>query len=154
MRAPLVSLLIPTYEQEAFLPRALASLFAQSLTEWEAIVIDDGASSATQSALAPWIEDPRLLYLRHERNEGLGRALNAGLERARAPIIAYLPTDDVLYRDHLAQLRGTLDAHPDAVLAYASLRHHYNRSAEGAVPGGWLQLVQCAHRSGPTVLNQ
>jgi hypothetical protein len=149
MRTPAVSVLIPTYEQESFLPRALASLFAQSLEDWEAIVIDDGASGATRAALAPWLEDPRLLYLRHECNEGLGRALNAGLERARAPVVAYLPSDDLLYRDHLAQLCATLDAHSDAVLAYADLRHHYNRSADGAVAGAWLQLVQCAHRRGP-----
>jgi len=149
MPAPAVSVLMPSYEQEAFLPRALASLFAQSLGDWEAIVIDDGASPATQSALAPWREDPRLRVIRHERNEGLGRALNAGLDAAQAPLIAYLPSDDVLYREHLAQLVATLDAHPEAVLAYSHLRHHYNRSAEGAIPGSWLQLVQCAHRAGP-----
>lgn len=143
---PRVSVLIPTYEQDAFLPRALASLFAQSLAGWEAIVIDDGASDATREALAFWDEDPRLRIVRHERNEGLGRALNAGIERAQAPIVAYLPSDDVLYRDHLAQLCAALDAHPEAVLAYSGLRHHYNRSAEGPVPGSWLQLVQCAHR--------
>lgn len=149
MLIPAVSVLMPTYEQDAFLPRALASLFAQSLADWEAIVIDDGASPATQSALAPWRADPRLRLIRHERNEGLGRALNAGLDAARAPIIAYLPSDDVLYREHLAQLCATLATHPDVVLACSHLRHHYNRSAEGQIPGSWLQLVQCAHRAGP-----
>jgi hypothetical protein len=148
--APRVSVLMPSYEQEAFLPRALASLFAQSLADWEAIVIDDGSSDATHAALAPWRDDPRLLYLRHERNEGLGRALNAGLERAQAPLVAYLPSDDLFYRDHLVQLCAALDADPGAVLAYSGLRHHYNRSAEGAIPESWLQLVQCVHRRGPT----
>jgi hypothetical protein len=146
---PRVTVLIPSYEQDAFLPRALESLFAQSLADWEAIVIDDGASDATRAVLAPWLDDPRLRSIHHERNEGLGRALNAGLERARAPLVAYLPSDDVLYRDHLAQLCAMLDAHPEAVLAYSGLRHHYNRSAEGQIPGSWLQLVQCAHRASP-----
>jgi hypothetical protein len=146
---PRVSVLMPSYEQDAFLPRALASLFAQSLPDWEAIVIDDGSSGATRAALAPWRDDPRLHYLRHERNEGLGRALNAGLDRARAPLVAYLPSDDLFYRDHLAQLCAALDAAPDAILAYSGLRHHYNRSAAGPVPDSWLQLVQCLHQRGP-----
>lgn len=148
--APRVSVLMPTYEQDAFLPRALASLAAQSLVEWEAIVIDDGgaaaACAATRAALAPWRDDPRVQYLRNEGNEGLGRSLNIGLERARAPLIAYLPSDDVYYREHLASLCAMLDSQPGAVLACSGLRHHYNRSAPGQLPDSWLQLVQCVHR--------
>ena len=159
--APRVSVLMPSYEQAAFLPRALDSLLAQSMDDWEAIVIDDGSGSATCEALARWRDDPRasasrvpgsrvpdsrVYYLRNERNEGLGRSLNIGLEHARAPLIAYLPSDDVYYRHHLAQLCAALDGKPEAVLAYSGLRHHYNRSAAGPLPGGWLQLVQCLHR--------
>ncbi|MFC5462273.1 glycosyltransferase family 2 protein [Massilia niabensis] len=144
--APRVSVLMPTYEQAAFLPRALDSLAAQTLGDWEAIVIDDGAGAATRAALAPWRDDPRVHYLRNECNEGLGRSLNIGLERARAPLVAYLPSDDVYYREHLASLCAVLDSQPGAVLAYSGLRHHYNRSAPGQLPDSWLQLVQCLHR--------
>jgi glycosyltransferase involved in cell wall biosynthesis len=77
-QAPRMSVLMPTYEQAAFLPRALDSLLAQSLAEWEAIVIDDGSGAATREALAPWLRDPRVRYCRNERNEGLGRSLNMG----------------------------------------------------------------------------
>ncbi|MDB5791289.1 MAG: glycosyl transferase [Massilia sp.] len=144
--APRVSVLMPTYEQAAFLPRALESLAAQSLRDWEAIVIDDGSGAATREALDPWRDDPRVQYVRNERNEGLGRSLNIGLERAAAPLVAYLPSDDVYYRDHLARLCAALDSQPGAVLACSGLRHHYNRSAPGQLADGWLQLVQCLHR--------
>lgn len=163
---PRVSVLIPSYDQAAFLPRALGSLAVQSMSDWEAIVIDDGSGPATRDALSCWradlrqpgprvpdapmrglrVPDPRIHYLRNERNEGLGRALNIGLGHARAPLIAYLPSDDVYYRDHLASLCAVLDARPGAVLAYSGLRHHTNRSAPGQLPGSWLQLVQCLHR--------
>ncbi|WP_202033851.1 glycosyltransferase family A protein [Massilia sp. Dwa41.01b] len=143
---PRVSVLMPTYEQAAFLPRALDSLFAQTLADWEVIVIDDGSSPATRAALAPWRGDPRVRYVRHERNEGLGKSLNLGLEMARASMVAYLPSDDVHYRDHLAQLCAALDGDPGAILAYSGLRHSYNRHAAGQIPDSWLQLVQCLHR--------
>jgi hypothetical protein len=147
--APRVSVLMPTYEQAAFLPRALDSLLAQSLPDWEAIVVDDGSGPATRAALGAWRDEPRLRYVSNECNEGLGRTLNRALDLARAPLVAYLPSDDVYYRDHLAGLCAALDTQPGAVLAYAGLRHHYNREAPGQLPEGWLQLVQCLHRRTP-----
>jgi hypothetical protein len=147
--APRVSVLMPTFEQAHFIQRALGSLQAQSLTEWEVIVIDDGSADQTRQEVAPWLADPRIRYLRLERNAGLGKALNVGLEQAHAPLIAYLPSDDVYYRDHLQQLAGCIDQAPGAVLAFSGMRHHYNRSAPGQLPGSWLQLVQCMHRSSP-----
>lgn len=143
---PRVSVLLPTFEQGAFLPRALGSLLAQTLDDWEAIVIDDGSQDDTRDVLAPWLGDPHLRSLRFERNEGLGKALNAGLGLARADCIAYLPSDDLFYREHLAQLLAVLDGDEGALLAWAGMRHHYNRTADAPPPGAWLQLVQCMHR--------
>jgi hypothetical protein len=144
--APQVSVLMPTFEQSHFLPRALASLQAQTLDAWEAVIVDDGSRDATWRAAAPFLQDPRIRYLRLPHNEGLGRALNVALDRAAADLVAYLPSDDLMYPRHLATLAGTLDAAPQAMLAYAGVRHHYNRSAPGVIPGSRLQLVQCMHR--------
>jgi hypothetical protein len=143
---PRVSVVMPTFEQEAFIRRALDSLLAQSLTDWELLVVDDGSRDATPAAVAPYLRDQRVRYTRLAHNGGLGRAINTALDQARAPLVAYLPSDDVFYRDHLARLAQALDADPQAVLAYSGLRHHYNRSAQGQPPGSWLQLVQCMHR--------
>lgn len=145
---PRVSIVMPTFEQEAFIRRALDSLLGQSLVDWELLVVDDGSLDATPAAVAPYLRDERIRYTRLSRNGGLGRAINTALEQARAPLVAYLPSDDVFYRDHLAQLAQALDADPRAVLAFSGLRHHYNRSAQGQLPGSWLQLVQCMHRRG------
>jgi glycosyltransferase involved in cell wall biosynthesis len=146
---PLVSVVMPTFEQAAFLPRAIASLRDQSLADWELVVVDDGSRDATADALAPFLDDPRIRLFRLARNQGMGAALNAGLDAARATRIAYLPSDDVYYREHLASLAALLDAQPMAVAACSGVRHHYNRSAEGPVPGHGLQLVQVMHRAGP-----
>src|ERR1700740_1322063 len=94
--------------------RALASLGAQTLSDFELIRV--AAPSPAQ----------------------LGQALNAGMDRARAPLLAYLPATDLYYADHLKDLRDCLHASPAAVLAYSGLRH--------PDPGGALRLVQCMHR--------
>ena len=144
--APRVSVLMPTFEQAAFIGRALDSLWAQSYVDWELIIVDDGSCDDTAAALAPWLADARVRYLRFDSNGGLGRAINAGLDAARGELLAYLPSDDVWYRAHLAQLVACLEREPGAVLAYSGVRHHYNRSADGIVPGECLQPVQCLHR--------
>jgi len=143
---PVVSVLMPTFEQAAFIGRALASLHAQTLTRWELLVVDDGSEDGTAQALAPWLDDARVRYWRLPHNAGVGHALNQALDAATAPFIAYLPSDDVFYADHLASLAAALDDAPDAVLACSGLRHHGNRQAEGRLTGSWLQLVQCMHR--------
>ena len=69
------------------------------------------------------------------------------MAHAEAPLLAYLPGDDVYYRDHLLELASALQQERAAVLAYSGLRHHYNRYTCGQVPGTALQLVQCMHRN-------
>ena len=142
---PHVSVLMPSYEQAPFLPRALASLQAQSLDGWEAVIVDASPTDATRAAAAPWLDDPRVRFLRIAEG-GLGRALNVALDAARAPLVAYLPCDDLYHRDHLREVADVLQAAPRAVLAFSGVRHHYNREAPGGIEGEALQLVQCMHR--------
>ncbi len=143
---PLVSVVMPTFEQSRFIRRALDSLMAQSLADWELIVVDDGSQDDTARAVLPYLEDARVRYVRLLHNKGLGHALNDAIARASSPLIAYLPSDDVLYRDHLQRLTDAMSANPGAALAYSGVRHHYNRQADGVIPGYALQLVQCMHR--------
>ena len=143
---PLVSVIMPTHAHAPFICRALESLLAQTLTHWELIVVDDASPDDTAGAVRPYLDDPRIRYERLSRNLGLGAALNCGMDLAHGRLIAYLPSDDVLYVDHLQLLHECLAAHPQAVLAYSGVRHHYNRSARGFIPGYPLQLVQVMHR--------
>lgn len=143
---PRVSVLMPTYNQARFLRRAIESLYAQTLGDWELVIVDDGSTDDTPAMLESYLADPRVRYQRFEQNRGLGAALNRALDQARAPFVAYLPSDDVYYADHLASLVAALDAHHDAALAFSGPRHHYNRIAPGQIDGYPLQLVQVIHR--------
>ena len=141
-----VAVLMPSYWQAAFLARAIESLLAQRFPDWEAVIVDDGSPDDTFRVVQPFLGDARLRYHHTPRNRGLGAALNCGLALTHAPLIAYLPCDDVYYSDHLESLEATLDAHPRAVLACAGVRHHYDRTSDGQIEGYPLQLVQVMHR--------
>lgn len=137
---PQVSVIMPTSGPRHRIRRALDSLAAQSLPDWELIIIDDGSHGATALPLVS--DDPRIRCVRLPASLGLGHALNAGLERARAPLLAYLPQDGVFFNDHLRDLADCLAASPAAVLAFSGMRHWQ-------APGRMLQLVQCMHRCTP-----
>ena len=142
MSGPRVAVVVPTFEQAAFLPRALASALAQTLADLEVVVVDDGSDDggATEAALAPFLADPRVRALRLPRNGGLGAALQAGVDAAAAPLLAYLPSDDVWLPGHLASLVAALDAAPSARLAVADLA-----DPPPGVPAH-PQLAQVLHR--------
>ncbi|HEY6975634.1 MAG TPA: glycosyltransferase family 2 protein, partial [Chitinophagaceae bacterium] len=143
---PLVSIVMPLYKQEQFMARAIACVLAQSFTEWELIIIDDASPGKKSTAVHSYLQDPRIRYFKHSVNRGLGASLNAGIERASAPYIAYLPCDDVVYKDHIATLYDALINDKTAVLAFTSIKHHYTKIAEGVVNNEWLQLVQVMHK--------
>jgi hypothetical protein len=125
---PVISVVMPVFAQAAFAARAISSLLAQDVTDWELLVVDDGSPDDLVERLPA---DERIRLLRHAFNQGLGAALNTGLDAARAPVIAYLPADDVWHAGHLHTLLGLL-GDPAVVLAHT-----------GRAP---LQLVQVAHR--------
>ncbi len=140
-RAPRVAVLVPVHDSPAsphaaFLPRALESLRAQTAGDWEAVVVDDGSPDPGPVAAAV-PADPRIRLLRREANGGLGAALNAALDATTAPVVAYLPADDVWAPGHLEALLGCLAA-PGVVRARSRLTE----------PAGtaYDQLVQVAHR--------
>ena len=146
-RTPRISVIMPVFQGEAFIGRALDSLFAQTLTAFELIIVDDGSRDGTIARAAAWLDDPRVTLIRLPRNGGLGAALNIALDRAVAPLIAYLPADDVFYADHLASLAAALDHSPTAIGAISGVRHSYNRLSDTRPPHEPAQLVQSMHRA-------
>jgi hypothetical protein len=140
-----VSVLVPTYQQASFLPRAISSLLAQKTDSWRAYILDDGSTDETPDIARQLASDSRVSYLRWGRNRGLGATLNAGLDAADSEFVAYLPSDDIWYADHLTSLLEALQS-GSAVLAWSGVRHHHSAEDLDGPPGFGLQLVQAAHR--------
>jgi glycosyltransferase involved in cell wall biosynthesis len=88
---PLISVIIPTYNRQGFLLQAVESVFKQTFSDYELIVIDDGSTDGTGEGLKPY--ENRLQYIYRE-NRGVSAARNTGLQAARGDWIAFLDSDD------------------------------------------------------------
>jgi len=114
MDAPAVSVVLPTWNRAPLLPEVVGSVLAQSLTDFELLVVDDGSSDETPAALGELAaRDSRVQALRKE-NGGTASARNAGAAAARAPWIAFLDSDDLWEPEYLASQLACLAAHPEA----------------------------------------
>jgi glycosyltransferase involved in cell wall biosynthesis len=92
----------------------IASVRAQTLADWELVVVDDGSTDGTSDALArAAAEDPRIVVLRNDRRRGTGFSLNRAAGAATAPLVAVLDADDIAHPTRLERQVSFLDAHPD-----------------------------------------
>lgn len=100
---PTVSVIIPAYNTQEYLSKAIHSALQQTMPSLEVIVVDD-ASTDNTLAIAQSISDPRLQVLRHERNLGAGAARNTALAAAKGEWIAILDSDDWFAPNRLEKL--------------------------------------------------
>jgi glycosyltransferase involved in cell wall biosynthesis len=100
--APLITIVIPSFNRKAKLCRAVASVLSQDFEDFEIIVVDDASTDGTRAALAR-ISDPRLRVLCHEKNEGGGAARNTGIRAAAGDFVAFLDSDDEWLPDKLTR---------------------------------------------------
>lgn len=107
-----VSILMPTFNRLQFLPPAVESVFAQTLTDWELIIADDGSGEETRSYLRS-IADPRVrvLWMPHSGKPSV--MLNAALREARGDYVAFLDSDDVWLPHKLERQVASLQRHPE-----------------------------------------
>lgn len=103
---PLVSVIIPCYNQAAYVGDAIRSVLAQTMPEWECIVVNDGSTDHTRGVVSQFLCDDRVRYLEQD-NRGLAGARNRGLRTARGRHIQFLDADDLLAPEKL-RVQGLL----------------------------------------------
>lgn len=122
MEIPKISIVMPTYNRASLLSRSIKSVFQQSFSAWELIVIDDASTDDTPAVLQAFAaQDPRVRVVRNEKNEyrrfGIANTLNKGLGLARGKYIARLDDDDYWVDPcKLEKQAAFLDAHQDCVV--------------------------------------
>src|ERR1700761_4648418 len=109
---PAVSVLVPAWGVAHLVGESLASLQAQSFTDWEAVVVDDGAPDDVAGAVAPFAKaDPRIRFVPTPHG-GLSAARNHAIAAARAPLISLLDGDDYYRPDYLEKMVAAISADP------------------------------------------
>jgi glycosyltransferase involved in cell wall biosynthesis len=107
----LVSVCIPAYNADKYISKTLSSVREQSFTDWELIVTEDGSKDNTEELVNEFKSDmqQRILYQRHENNQGLPATRNSCIKKAKGKYIALLDADDYWAPDHLQSIVTLLE---------------------------------------------
>jgi glycosyltransferase involved in cell wall biosynthesis len=114
---PIVSVVMAAKNYARFLPTAVESVFAQTFADWELVVIDDGSTDHTPSAVRPYLADRRVRYFRSDKL-GQPRAKNLGARLSRGEFVAYLDADDAWLPTKLEKQLALLHAKPEVGVCF------------------------------------
>jgi glycosyltransferase involved in cell wall biosynthesis len=118
----LVSVVMPAYNAAKYIEEAIESILAQTLKEFELIVVDDGSTDNTREIIEGYARrDPRVRLLVNETNLKLCRTANRGIEAATAPLIARMDADDWSYPNRLELQVRFMSEHPEVVISGGSM---------------------------------
>ncbi|MFV0422321.1 glycosyltransferase family 2 protein [Oleidesulfovibrio sp.] len=118
---PVVSVIMPVYNTEAYLAEAVQSVLDQDFTDFELLVLDDGSPGDAGAVLSQF-DDARIRYLRHE-NMGPGYTRNRGIRESLGRYVAFLDSDDAWMPDKLSRQVALLDAQPEYDVVYTQRRN-------------------------------
>jgi glycosyltransferase involved in cell wall biosynthesis len=108
---PRVSVIIPTYNRAALLPRAIDSVLAQTYQDFDIVIVDDGSTDGTRAVVEAY-GDPRIRYLGLSKRRGVSAARNAGIAQAAGEWIAFIDSDDEWLPEKLERQLALADADP------------------------------------------
>jgi glycosyltransferase involved in cell wall biosynthesis len=117
INAPLVSVVTPVYNRARFIGKAIQSLQANSLTDWEYLIVDNGSTDGTQETVLQYAEHDRRIRLIENDQNIIALALNLGVRRARGKYIAQLDSDDEYLPHTLEAMTSALESNPTWGLA-------------------------------------
>lgn len=117
---PRVSVITPTYNRADFIGEAVESVLAQTLGDFELLVVDDGSTDNTREIMQPYLEDPRVHYFEQE-NRGQSGARNTALAQAKGEFICFLDSDNTWEPDKLERQLVVMELHPEVDIVYGDI---------------------------------
>ena len=111
MTQPSFSVVIPTYNRAALIPKTLDTVLRQRYPAHEILVVDNCSTDDTEQVLAPLVRAGKIRYLRHERNFERARSRNTGMENATGDYVTFIDSDDLMYPDNLADAAAHVQQH-------------------------------------------
>jgi glycosyltransferase involved in cell wall biosynthesis len=117
-KQPLISVIIPCYNQAKYLGEAIESVLRQSYNNFEIIVVDDGSTDDTQEVARSYEKVECVV----QANRGLAEARNAGMRASKGEYLVFLDADDRLMARAIEAGASALDARPDCAFAYGHVR--------------------------------
>lgn len=112
---PEVSVILPVYNAAVYLKKAIDSILAQTFTDFELLIINDGSTDRSEEIIFSY-NDQRIRYLKNEGNKGLIYSLNRAIDEAKGKYIARMDADDICFQERLAEQRTWLINHPSTAV--------------------------------------
>jgi glycosyltransferase involved in cell wall biosynthesis len=143
MVRPRLSVLLPVRDAAPYLQSCIASLERQTVHDFEVVAADDGSTDGSGDLLDAWAErDPRV-RVHHQPPSGLVAALNTGLERCRAPLVARMDADDICHPRRLELQASALEERSELGVVSCLVRHfRWHKVGEGfRIYEGWLNSL-------------
>lgn len=113
-----ISVIVPVYNSSAFLPKCVDSVLAQTVSDFELILIDDGSADRSGEVCDAYARQDNRVKVIHQRNKGQSAARNAGIELSSGEYFAFVDSDDYLLPDYLEYLLSLLES--DASLSFSA----------------------------------
>ncbi len=130
---PLLSIVMPVYQVEAYLRDAVESVLAQTLTgDWELILVDDASPDGCGAICDKMAaEDARISVIHLNENGGLSNARNVGMRQAKGKYLMFMDSDDRIDRELLETLKNAVSTNaPAQMVVWGLIEEHYSRSGE------------------------
>jgi glycosyltransferase involved in cell wall biosynthesis len=128
MIKPLVSVIIPTFNNAQYVGHAIKSALNQTFQDFEIIVIDDGSTDQTDNAIKEFAE--YITYIK-QKNQGPAAARNAGIRIARGKYIVFLDSDDEFLPEKLSSQQKYLESNPNIDLVYSN-GYRFRKNPDGS----------------------
>lgn len=130
---PKVSIIVPCYNRIKYTKEAIQSIFDQTFTDWELIIINDFSEENFDNVINEYKKDPRVHYIKNERNLGIPTTRNLGLRIAKGEYIAPLDNDDIwLDKNKLEEQVRFLDQNKEYALISTQMKYI---NSEGKIVG-------------------
>jgi len=141
-----VSIVLPTYNGSRYLRQSVESCLSQTFRNIELIIVDDGSVEDIRSLITSRFDDPRIKFVRHEKNQGLPAALNTGFRNATGDYLTWTSDDNYYAETAIEKMARFLQTYPDVDFVYAE-SYELNENHPGPTrkilrlkPPQWLEV--------------
>ena len=133
MNSPAISVILPAYNCEKFIGKAIQSVLQQTFIDFELIIINDGSTDKTEFAILEFA-DPRIVYQKNPENKGLIFSLNRGIELAQGKYIARMDADDICLPERFIKQKTFLDENQNITVVATTIDFI---NEQGEKKGSW-----------------
>ena len=141
-----VSIIMPVYNTEKYLKEAINSVLAQSYSNFELIIVDDGSTDNSLKIAGEFAKkDKRVTVIALKENRGFAKARNQGLKRARGEFITCMDSDDIMLLNAIKARVGFLNSHPEVDLVFGKINKVIDKDGN-PIENTFSEAIQQFHR--------